>query len=141
MKFRDICEKDFKYISSLNEQLGYDLSESMVKERIKYILENTKDRIIVAEINNKVIGYIHGSPYELLYYDSVINIVGLVVDKNCRRLGVGKKLINEIELWARENNFKGIRLVSGWDRKGAHDFYEKCGFINRKDQKNFIKIF
>jgi hypothetical protein len=31
--------------------------------------------------------------------------------------------------------------VDGKYREKAHQFYYHCGYTNRKDQKNFIKIF
>ena len=40
-----------------------------------------------------------------------------------------------------ENSYYGIRLVSGVDRINTHRFYEKHGYINRKEQKNYIKNF
>lgn len=141
INIREIKISDYNDIYLLNQDLGYVFDIEKVKERISYITENTKDIILVAEQNNEVIGYIHGSPYETLYFDSLINILGFVVKKDSRNLGIGTILINSLENWAKENRYIGIRLVSGYERTEAHRFYEKHGYINKKDQKNFIKIF
>lgn len=95
----------------------------------------------MAQIEKSVIGYIHGSPYELLYSDSLVNILGFIVSEKYRSTGIGKKLIEKLEKWAKNNGFSGIRLVSGIDRFNAHKFYENHGYMNRKNQKNFVKMF
>jgi predicted N-acetyltransferase YhbS len=138
---RQAVEADFHDICLLSQQLGYEYDEQKVKKRIEYILENTKDIIFVAEQGDEVIGYIHGSPYELLFADSLVNILGVVVNKQHRNLGVGGKLMEKLEFWAKENGFSGVRLVSGADRLDAHKFYESHEYVYTKNQKNFIKIF
>ncbi|WP_308780374.1 GNAT family N-acetyltransferase [uncultured Clostridium sp.] len=139
INIREIKISDYNDIYLLNQELGYLFSIEKVKDRISYIRENTKDVILVAEKDNEVIGYIHGSSYETLYFNSLINILGFVVKKDFRNLGVGNLLINSLENWTKENEYMGIRLVSGYERTDAHRFYEKHGYINKKDQKNFIK--
>ncbi|WP_294189587.1 GNAT family N-acetyltransferase [uncultured Clostridium sp.] len=140
INIREIETSDYNDIYLLNQELGYLFAIEKVKDRISYITENTKDVILVVEKDNEVIGYIHGSPYELLYNDSLINILGFVVKGDYRNTGVGNELINSLEDWAKENGYSGIRLVSGYDRTDAHRFYEKHGYINKKNQKNFIKV-
>ncbi|WP_195428229.1 GNAT family N-acetyltransferase [Clostridium sp. D46t1_190503_E9] len=141
INIRKISISDYRDIYLLNKELGYLYPEEKVREKIKYIIENKKDIILVAYIENNIIGYIHGGEYELLYSDSLINILGFVVKESYRKNGVGTALINKLEEIARENKFSGIRLVSGIDRENAHRFYERNGYIYRKEQKNFIKLF
>lgn len=141
INIRKIKITDYNDIYLLNEELGYSYAIEKVKERIVYITKNTKDIILVAEKYNEVIGYIHGSPYELLYSDSLINILGFVVKEKFRNTGVGNELINAIECWAKKNGYTGIRLTSGINRLNAHSFYQKHGYIFKKEQKNFIKVF
>ena len=138
---REIRVTDYNDIYLLNQELGHLYEIEIVKERIQFIIENTKDIIIIAKQNNEVIGYIHGSPYELLYSDSLINILGFVVKEKFRNNGVGNVLMEKLEYWAKGNGYSGIRLVSGFDRLNAHRFYERHGYFYRKDQKNFIKMF
>jgi predicted N-acetyltransferase YhbS len=141
INIREIQTTDYNDVYLLNQELGYLYPIEKVKERISYIIKNTKDIILVAQQNDEVVGYIHGSPYELLYSDSLINILGFVVKEKFRNTGIGNILISHMEYWAKENGYSGIRLVSGFDRSNAHRFYQKHGYINRKDQKNFIKTF
>lgn len=87
-------------------------------------------------INNKVLSLRYIEMSEIL-----IDILGFIVKKDFRNMGIGNLLINELELLAKNNNYSGSRLVSGYDRENAHKFYQKHGYVNIKDQKNFIKIF
>lgn len=141
VSIRRVSISDYKDIYMLNKELGYLYEEEKVRKKIKYIIENKKDIILVAYINNNIIGYIHGSEYELLYSDSLINILVFVVKESYRKNGVGTALIDKLEEIAIEKKYSGIRLVSGIDREDAHRFYERNGYIYRKEQKNFIKLF
>jgi len=86
-----------------------------------------------------VVGYIHGSPYELLFSGSLVNVLGFVVKKSRRNQGIGGKLIGHLEQWGQEHGFSGIKLLSHPSRTAAHRFYERRGYSFTKDQKNFIK--
>ncbi|MCL2486893.1 MAG: GNAT family N-acetyltransferase [Oscillospiraceae bacterium] len=130
---------DYKFISALSLALGYEFPEDRVKERIRDISERTADIILVADVGGEVVGYIHASPYELMFSEPVINIAGFVVDQNHRGRGIGRRLMTELERTAREHNFTGIRLTSAMHRAGAHRFYEAHGFYG-KDVKLYEKV-
>ena len=52
----------------------------------------------------------------------------LIVSENCRRLGIGKDLVEYIEEQAREKCCYFIILMSLIKRKEAHQFYERLGY-------------
>ncbi|KQX44572.1 GNAT family N-acetyltransferase [Paenibacillus sp. Root444D2] len=141
---REIRVTDYHDIYLLNQIFNpnlYFFSEEKVKEKIEIITKKTKDIIYVYEQENEVIGYIHGSPYELLFSDSLVNILGFVVKEEYRNQGLGSMLIGRLEQWAMNNGFSGIKLLSHPTRLHAHQFYERRGYMFTKDQKNFIKKF
>ncbi|OPA77389.1 N-acetyltransferase [Paenibacillus selenitireducens] len=141
---REIRVTDYHDIFLLNQDFNPNLSlfsEEKVKEKIEIITKETKDIVFVCEENNEVIGYIHGSPYELLFSDSLVNVLGFVVKDKYRNQGVGSMLIERLELWGRNNGFSGIKLLSHPSRTHAHRFYERRDYMFTKDQKNFIKKF
>ena len=84
-------------------------------------------------------GYVHAELYILLYFESMVNILGLAVSNECRRQGAGKALIKQVEEWAKEKGVKEIRLNSGGTRKEAHEFYRAIGFDDEKVQVRFVK--
>ncbi|KKO55543.1 GNAT family N-acetyltransferase [Paenibacillus sp. DMB20] len=141
---REIRVADYDDIYLLNQDFNPNLSSfsaEKVKAKIETITKKTKDIIFVCERSNEVIGYIHGSPYELLFSDSLVNILGFVVKEKYRNHGVGSKLIEHLEQWGANNGYSGIKLLSHPSRINAHRFYERRGYIFTKDQKNFIKMF
>lgn len=137
---RECALKDCESIYLLNKNfLGYDFPIEETAKRLKMILKSEKDKIFVAEYDGKVIGYIHACDYDVIYAPSMKNILGLAVNSDYRKLGAGKALLTAAENWAKETGCEGIRLCSGAQRKGAHEFYKKCGYICSKEQLNFKK--
>ena len=120
------------------DELGYDCSCEFVKTRISN-LDSRREKVFVAEVDGVVAGYIHAEKYETLYFEPMINILGLAVSSKFRRLGIGRSLLNCAEKWANEVGINKIRLNSGASRKEAHSFYRAMGFNNEKDQIRFIK--
>lgn len=142
MEIREIKVDDYIQVAHLNKQLGYNFPKNKVKERIEKISTCTKDKILVAvDKNDLAIGFIHATPYELLYYESIVNILGLVVDEQYRKKGVGKRLLKAIEQWAKSNDYTGVRINTGLSRTEAHKFYRSCEYISNKEQKRFFKSF
>ena len=76
-----------------------------------------------------------------MYFDPMKNILGIAVFTEFRRRGVATKLITAGEQWARDTGAIGVRLVSGYDREGAHAFYERMGYQMRILQKHYRKVF
>lgn len=141
---REIKVTDYHDIYSLNQDFNPNLhafSEEKVRAKIEIIIEKTKDIIFVYEQNTEVIGYIHGSPYELLFSDSLVNVLGFVVKECYRNQGIGSIMIDHLEQWGKHNGFSGIKLLSHPSRIHAHRFYERRGYMFTKDQKNYIKKF
>lgn len=137
---RECALTDCESIYLLNKNdLGYDFPIEKTAKRLEMILGSNKDKIFVAEYDGKVIGYIHACDYDVIYSQSMKNILGLAVDSHYRKLGAGKALLTAAENWAKETGSAGVRLCSGAQRKGAHEFYKKCGYICSKEQLNFKK--
>lgn len=97
----------------MNNELGYsDCTESLVLQKFQKIdFEN--EVVFVAEYKKKVIGFIHAQIYDVLYYESMVNILGLAVDSKITKNGIGKSLMAKAEEWAKSKNIKLIRLNSG----------------------------
>lgn len=131
--------KDIYYINKTS--LGYDYDLDKQKAKIQAVLNDSTQVIFVAEINNKVVGYIHLVNYDVIYADNFKNCLGLAVDNDYKRNGIGSALLKQAEIWAKENGAVGIRLCSGVEREKAHQFYQSQGYEVTKLQKNIKKIF
>lgn len=120
------------------EDLGYECDAELVKTRLKN-LDYNNECVFVADVNGKVVGYVHIIKFNTLYYKSMANIQGMVVSKEYQRKGYGKELMNAAENWARKRNIEIVRLNSGFVRPEAHEFYRAIGYNNEKEQIRFMK--
>lgn len=144
IRIREVRVTDYQDIYMLNVDFNphlHTFNEDQVKAKLEVITTKTKDIVLVGEHNEEVIGYIHGSPYELLFSDSMLNILGFVVKEGCRNRGVGSRLMEQLEQWGKDQGFAGIKVLSHPSRLRSHRFYERRGFVFTKDQKNYIKSF
>ena len=121
---REALPADAPALARLNRTaMGYDYPEDQTADRLAAILQDSRCKIFMAESAGQVAGYLHLEDYQLLYADSMKNIMGIAVDPNRRRQGLGRALLEAGEAWAREQGAAGVRLVSGESRQGAHAFY------------------
>lgn len=139
MLIRKADEKDASAICKIShEDLGYECNEEFVLKRLMEIDER-RENVLVAETDNIVVGYIHAEVYKTLYFETMINILGLAVSADYRRQGVGRKLLSQAEMWAKELGISKVRLNSGGSRKETHEFYRAMGYDNEKEQIRFMK--
>lgn len=127
----DICTISGKY-------LGYPCEPSLVRDKIGK-LNPDREAVFVAMKDDNAVGYIHVEKYDLLYFETMANILGLAVKTEYRHNGIGKALVSAAEAWASENNIKIMRLNSGASRTDAHEFYKHLGYESDKGQLRFTK--
>ena len=118
--------------------LGYQCDKFLISERINQ-LEADKEAVFVAELDGKVVGFIHIHVYNTLYFEAMTNILGIAVSSKHRKKGIGKALLERAETWALEKDISLVRLNSGGTRKGAHEFYRCLGYGMEKEQIRFMK--
>ncbi len=121
-----------------NKELRYNCEKSLVSKQLENLNEG-REMVFVAELNARVVGSIHVEKYNVLYLDSMVNILGLAVLSNYQKQGLGRKLIDAAIQWAKEMGIYTLRLNSGINRKEAHQFYRRIGFVEEKEQYRFIK--
>ncbi|MGM0124231.1 hypothetical protein IGI37_001605 [Enterococcus sp. AZ194] len=121
------------------KELGYPVSENQLKQQLGKILADQTQLILVAENFGHVLGYVHLSDYQTLYFSSLKNVMGLAVLSQYQGKKIGTTLIQAAEQWAKEQKASGIRVNSGEKRVGAHQFYEALDYQSKKMQKNFFK--
>ena len=121
-----------------SEEMGYECDSDLVKSKIEK-LDSKREAVFVAEEESQLLGFIHVERYDVLYFESMANILGLAVKKDFQKQGLGKALLLEAENWAQENGIRLMRLNSGINRTDAHGFYEHLGYVSEKEQKRFVK--
>lgn len=139
MNIRKAKINDASAISKIcTDDLGYKCNGEFVSDRLKNI-DVKREAVYVAEIDGIIVGYIHAEIYNTLYYESMINILGIAVSSDFRRQGIGRALLSRAEDWGKEQGINIVRLNSGGSRKEAHDFYRAMGYDDEKMQVRFLK--
>lgn len=140
MKIRAAELQDAPEIARLSGELGYSAEPEVIARRLGTLLRSATDKVLVAESSSGlVVGWVHGYLSQLIESNYRVEIGGLVVTANARREGIGRRLITEIETWAKERGAMELSVRCRADREEAHRFYEQLGFACLKTQKVFRK--
>lgn len=94
-------------------------------------INQTKGVCFVAEDEGKVIGYFTASEEEVPSYRliKVAELENLVVSEKYRGLGVGKELMAQFIVWAKEIGAQKISVNVFTGNKKGIAFYEREGFL------------
>lgn len=137
---REASLSDAEAIWMLNcTEMGYPFPLDATREKLERLLFRSCDKIYVATIDGAVVGYVHANDYDVIYAPHMKNIMGIAVAHAHKHKGIGKALLQKVELWAADTGASGVRLVSGAARTGAHEFYRHCGYTGDKKQLNLKK--
>lgn len=130
---------DAEGIARLTAQLGYEIDGPAVSDRLSRILSQPGQRFLVAERDDRLVGWVHAIVWELVETGAFVVIGGLVVDRSLRKQGIGRALLANAEAWAVEQGCAVVRLWSSIARTEAHRFYQQLGYTNIKSQYSFVK--
>ncbi len=130
---------DAERMASLCGQLGYPLTPELARERIERLGASERDALLVAERMGAAAGWVHAAEQDLFEIGRRCEILGLVVDASCRRLGVGAQLLQAVEAWARQRGLTAISVRSAVPRAESHPFYAKYGYARIKSQHVYRK--
>lgn len=95
------------------------------------MLQDEQYLIIVAKEGNEIIGSVFGVCCKSIAVggNPFLVIEDVIIKDKLRGKGIGKKLMNTLEEFAKANHCVYSILVSSDYRKKAHEFYEKLGFV------------
>lgn len=139
--FRKAELKDLEDIQNLNKEL-FDLElecydTTLVKdwsisnEGKKYFEDLINNSyVIVAILNNEIVGYLAGTINEKGSYENVQygEINNMFIKDSCRGYGVGKSLVSEFKLYCKNNGINNLIVTASAKNKNAINFYKKNGF-------------
>ena len=109
--------------------LGYPCSRDEAAERIRRLLTDPDQCLLVADVHGGLLGLVC---FDLMYYlplgATTCRITALAVADGAQRRGLGRLLLREAESRAREAGAVRIELTSASHRDQAHAFYRSCGY-------------
>lgn len=136
----DVRPGDIGYITYMHgwiygEEYGYStafegyVAESFHKFLLNYNPDN--DRLWCAEHNGNIVGCIgivgHGERAQLRWF---------LINPHYRRIGLGKKLLQESLDFAKVKNYKSVYLDTTSDLDKAISMYTRAGFIKKLEKAN-----
>ncbi len=140
VKIRSAGPRDSARIAELAGQLGYKSGAEEIARRLAGMKESADHAVFVAETREgEIAGWIGAFVYRCVEANTRAEISGLVVDEKARSLGIGRRLLERAEEWAREKGCAAVGLRSNVIRERAHNFYLRLGYEHIKTQKSFRK--
>ena len=131
--------QDAAPFSVLSAELGYPATEQELTDRLTLLIPKEDHLVLAAELNGKVLGWLHAFAAFRVESQPFVEIGGLVVSQSDRGHGIGRKLVHEASKWAHMKGVLKIRVRSNVVRKETHDFYIHIGFEQLKAQMVFSK--
>lgn len=137
VEIRTIRAGDAAMVARLCLDLGYEATEVEISERFAKLSTLADNRVWVAERDGMVIGWVHCRGAHSLQSPPAMEISGIVVSLSCQGQGVGRRLLQACEAWARQCGYQAIRLRSNIQRVEAHAFYRHLGYQQQKTSHSF----
>ncbi len=126
---RPASAQDAAGVAMLLGVLGYPCTREEAATRLLALQEEPDQQVLVADRHGELAGLL---ALDLMYYlplgARTCRITALVVSAKEQRRGVGRMLLREAELRARQGGAARIELTSATHRHEAHEFYRACGF-------------
>lgn len=132
MTIRLATEKDYLSLMKLyNDFVGSDRYSRYDNDSFTKVLHSPTNFIYVAEDEGKAIGFATFSIRNVVRYPkSIAELDELFVDTAYRKHGVGRSLMEHVEMKAKELDCYRVYIESHYDHKAAHTFYESLGYTN-----------
>lgn len=115
------------------------ISPEQQRNRIESMKNNENTTIFVAEIDNKLAGYlfaIGGTARRNKH--SVYIVIGIL--KEFRSRGIGTVLFEKLEEWAKDRNIHRLELTTVIRNEAAVGLYKKIGFEIEGTKRNSLFI-
>ncbi|ETI32447.1 hypothetical protein F442_20559 [Phytophthora nicotianae P10297] len=120
------CDSDPKYRYLWEELLRKDLTNDFSDIEASHMTPGGNFLVAVVKKNGSsriagIIGLLRES-------EDVGQIRRVYVDPNFQRMSIGRKMIAELEIWAKKNGIKHIFLTTNANKEKAKTFYSALGY-------------
>jgi GNAT superfamily N-acetyltransferase len=126
-------------VAALSGELGYPAEAREVLRRLRSLSTRGDCRILVAEADGAVCGWLQAQAVTTLETGLRVEIQGLVVSGAVRRRGVGRDLVAAAEAWALELGAAAVVVRTNAKRLESQAFYGALGYAVSKSQVVFRK--
>lgn len=137
MKVREAELGDAVDVARLLEGLGHPVDVELVRQRIVHFGDSDRETVLVAMSTEGLLVGVLAMTLSPRFAGegSFARIIALAVDPPAHRSGIGRTLVNEAEMRARQAGCVVMQVSSGRrpERRAAHEFYPVLGFHNAND--------
>ena len=129
MSIRQARQEDWKSISSLLDQLEYPGTERFLESKIRRMIEDPGESLLVYEEKGEILGFIslHFIPQIALEGDFA-RISYFTVERRARSGGIGRQMEEYCTRLAMEEGCQLIEVHCHTRRSQAHSFYFRQGY-------------
>ena len=119
---------DCRALQRLIGQLGYEVTEAQVAERLTD-MEREGRLVLVADLDGEVVGCLSTSVMRVLHRPAPVGRISMmVVDSAVRGRGIGAELVRSAEEALVAGGCQLVEITSNLARIDAHRFYERLGY-------------
>lgn len=149
MEIREMQTSDSKQFAEFYEKLANEceylpIAPEEVSEKTEKIVkhiekENKLKKVFIALENDKIVGFIGIKRVHFARLRHVAKLMIGVLD-DYKKQGIGTKLMEYVENWAKENEIKRLELTVVEDNDPAVEFFEEMDFEKEGTREKAIKI-
>ena len=143
---KEEAETFWELMNALDYETEYMLFEpgERVKNlsRMEMIIENAiagKDFICIAEVAGNFVGYL-SAQREMIKRVAHSAYVVVGIRKEFQNQGIGKRLFEQLDEWAKEQSVKRLELTVICENARAKHLYEKMGFQIEGTKKKSVLV-
>ena len=128
---RPAVQEDAPGLANLLAALGYPCTPDEAALRLENLREEPEQQLWIALEHGEAIAMV---AIDIRYYlplgARTCRITALVVLEEFHGKGIGKRLLREVEMKARQAGATRVELTTAMHREQAHQFYRACGYEN-----------
>ena len=131
MCVRLLEKRDSPALAALYKQFWNEESNiSKMEQQFNRLQDNADHIVLIYEECGSIVGSVMGVVCPEFYGECqpFLVIENMIVDRSCRRTGIGCRLLSHLEELAKARNCTQMILVTEKDRLDACGFYEAYGF-------------
>lgn len=137
---REARSNDASAIAALSSTLGYPAQVEIMQARLDKMLSRADQLVALAEDEHHVVcGWLTAHAFDTLASGFRVQITGLVVSDQHRRMGIGRQLVERAEVWAKSLHAEAVVVFSNIKRTESHSFYPAVGYTNTKTEAVYRK--
>lgn len=118
-----------------DKELGKRQIAEMAMDDRQYLM------VAVDTETQQIVGSVYGIVFPDIcdYGRPILLVENVAVRHDCQGRGIGRIMMDEIEAFAHSHNCHYEMLVSGLERVGAHKFYKRLEFEEKKAFKKYFE--